>query len=86
MLKHQEQIREHRGALNSIIKLTAWQYRWYSEFSGELLLSVRRLIEEEGAVKVRSIVQATNWPQAVLDLTHHYAQLCAAFRTGGTDG
>jgi hypothetical protein len=47
---------------------------------------IRKLIEEEGAVKVRSIVQATNLPQPVLDLTHHYCQLCATFRSTGCDG
>lgn len=47
---------------------------------------IRKLIEEEGAVKVRSIVQATNLPQPVLDLTHHYCQLCATFRSSGSDG
>jgi hypothetical protein len=46
---------------------------------------MRKLIENEGAVKVRSIVQATNLPQPVLDLTHHYCQLCATFRSTGTD-
>jgi hypothetical protein len=50
-----------------------------------LLLLVRKLIEEEGAVKVRSIVQATNLPQPVLDLTHQYCQVCATFRSTGSD-
>jgi hypothetical protein len=106
ILLDQERRKDSRGALNSIIKLTAWQYRWYSEvsdrhsptcitriptnllfkFSPSLLFSIRRLIAEEGAVKVRSIVQATNFPQSVLDLTHHYAQLCMAFRSSGSDG
>jgi Chs5-Arf1p-binding protein BUD7/BCH1 len=44
------------------------------------------LIEDEGAVKIRSIIQATNLPQNVLDLTHHYAALCANFRSTGTEG
>ncbi|KAF2760927.1 chaps-domain-containing protein [Pseudovirgaria hyperparasitica] len=76
-------VRENLGAL---IRLVTWQYRWYSEFSPSLLYNVRKLIEEEGAVKVRSIIQGTTMPQHVLDLTHHYAQLCAAFRSSGTDG
>ncbi|KAJ4289396.1 bud site selection protein [Collariella sp. IMI 366227] len=67
-------------------RLVTWQYRWYSEFSPELLHTVRMLIEDEGAVKIRSIIQATNLPQNVLDLTHHYAALCATFRSSGTDG
>lgn len=82
----QERRKDNRAALTSIIKLTAWQYRWYSEFSPSLLFSVRKLIAEEGAVKVRSIIQATDFPQSVLDLTHHYAQLCMAFRSSGSDG
>jgi len=107
ILKDQEKRRDSRGALDGIIKLTAWQYRRYSEvsycsafpgldinriadgttqFSPSLLLSIRKLIAEEGAVKVRSIVQSTSFPQSVLDLTHHYAQLCMAFRSSGSDG
>lgn len=47
---------------------------------------MRKLIEEEGAVKVRSIIQATSMPQHILDLTHQYAALCALFRSSGSDG
>ena len=61
---------------------------WHSsptQFSPSLLYTVRKLIEEEGAVKIRSIVQGTSLPQHVLDLTHQYAALCAAFRSSGSD-
>ena len=75
-----------RETIASLIRLVTWQYRWYSEFSPELLFTIRTLIEDEGAVKVRSIIQATSLPQNVLDLTHHYAALCAAFRSSGTEG
>ncbi len=75
-----------RDTVGATIRLVTWQYRWYSEFSPELLHTVRMLIEDEGAVKIRSIIQATNLPQNVLDLTHHYAALCATFRSSGTDG
>ncbi|KAL3496871.1 Chs5p-Arf1p-binding proteins-domain-containing protein [Aspergillus germanicus] len=86
VLKKHEQKNDTRGMLSALIRLIAWQYRWYSEFSPELLFMIRKLIEDEGAVKVRSIVQATNLPQAVLDLTHQYCQLCATFRSSGSDG
>ena len=56
------------------------------QFSPALLHTIRRLIEEEGAVKIRSIVQATSLPQHILDLTHGYAGLCAQFRSSGTEG
>ncbi|SPO04090.1 related to BUD7 protein [Cephalotrichum gorgonifer] len=75
-----------REMLGSLIRLVTWQYRWYSEFSPELLRAIRVLIEEEGALKVRSVIQATSMPQGCLDLTHHYAALCATFRSSGTDG
>ena len=80
--------REHRtrDSVQAVIRLITWQYRWYSEFSPELLWTVRSLIEEDGAMKVRSIIQASSLPQNVLELTHHYAALCAAFRSSGTEG
>ncbi|KAF6811880.1 bud site selection protein [Colletotrichum sojae] len=81
-----EQNKNTRETVASVIRLVTWQYRWYSEFSPELLHTIRTLIEDEGAVKVRSIIQATSLPQNVLDLTHHYAALCATFRSSGTDG
>ena len=50
------------------------------------MFTIRKLIEDEGAVKIRSIIQGTSLPQHVLDLTHQYAALCAAFRSSGSDG
>ena len=47
---------------------------------------VRKLIEDEGVIKVRSIVQATNLPQQVLELTHRYYELCAPVRRSWADG
>ncbi|KAB5572546.1 Chs5p-Arf1p-binding proteins-domain-containing protein [Coniochaeta sp. 2T2.1] len=81
-----EKNKNTRETVAATIRLVTWQYRWYSEFSPELLHTIRTLIEDEGAVKVRSIIQATSLPQNVLDLTHHYAALCATFRSSGTDG
>lgn len=81
-----EKEKNTRETVASAIRLVTWQYRWYSEFSPELLWTIRTLIEDEGAVKVRSMIQATSLPQNVLDLTHHYAALCAAFRSSGTEG
>ncbi|KAK6531652.1 hypothetical protein TWF694_002830 [Orbilia ellipsospora] len=85
LLAAQEKARDVRGALNCIIRLTAWSYRWYSEFSPSLLNSVRKLIAEEGAIKFRSVVQSTNLPQPALDLTHHYSEICVAFRSSGSE-
>lgn len=85
ILRVHEKQKNTRETVAATIRLVTWQYRWYSEFSPELLHTIRTLIEDEGAVKVRSIIQATSLPQNVLDLTHYYAALCATFRSGGTD-
>lgn len=86
LLKLYEKNGDTRNTLATLIRLITWQYRWYSEFSPELFYSIRKLIEDQGAVKVRSIVQSTNLPQNVLDLTHEYCQLCAAFKSTGSEG
>ena len=86
LLRMYERQGDTRNVLATLIRLITWQYRWYSEFSPDLLLSIRELIENEGAVKVRSIVQSTNLPQNVLDLTHEYCQICAAFKSTGSEG
>nr|OQO26576.1 hypothetical protein B0A51_06767 [Rachicladosporium sp. CCFEE 5018] len=86
VLRLYERHGDNRGVLGALIRLIAWQYRWYSEFSPDLYYAIRKLIEDDGAVKVRSIIQATSLPQHILDLTHQYAGLCAAFRSDGTEG
>lgn len=86
VLKLGEERKQVRDVCAALIRLITWQYRWYSEFSPSLVYTIRKLIEEEGAVKIRSIIQGTSLPQHVLDLTHQYAALCAAFRSSGSDG
>ncbi|KAF2748039.1 chaps-domain-containing protein [Sporormia fimetaria CBS 119925] len=86
VLVRNERTKDVRQVCGALIRLVTWQYRWYSEFSPYLLYTIRKLIEEEGAVKIRSIIQGTSLPQHVLDLTHQYAALCAAFRSSGSDG
>ena len=54
-----EKHKNTRETIASVVRLITWQYRWYSEFSPELLLAIRTLIEDEGAVKIQSLVQAT---------------------------
>jgi hypothetical protein len=56
------------------------------QFSPSLFYTIRKLIEEEGAVKVQSLIQGNSLPQPVLELTNLYANLCAAFRSTGSDG
>ncbi|KAF2673164.1 putative clathrin-coated vesiclec protein [Microthyrium microscopicum] len=86
VLKMYEKTGDVRMIIGAVIRLICWQYRWYSEFSPSLIFTVRKLIEDEGAVKVRNMVQATTLPQKVRDLTHQYASLCDAFHSSGTEG
>lgn len=51
------------------------------QFSPDLMYALRMLIEQDGAVKVRNIVQSSSLPQHVLDLTQEYCQRIAAFRS-----
>ena len=56
------------------------------QYSPDLFYAIRKLIEQEGAVKIRSIVDSTNMPQHVLDLTHDYCQVCSMLKSTGTEG
>ncbi|KAK8246936.1 Chs5p-Arf1p-binding proteins-domain-containing protein [Phyllosticta capitalensis] len=85
LLKLYESQGNVRLMLGALIRLVCWQYRWYSEFSPSLLFMIRRLIEEEGTLKVRSIIQGTSLPQHVLELTHQYTNLVANFRNPGSE-
>ncbi|KAL9039239.1 MAG: hypothetical protein Q9180_002648, partial [Flavoplaca navasiana] len=51
VLRMYEEKGKNSEVLQAMIRLIAWQYRWYSEFSPSLLRTVRKLIESEGAVK-----------------------------------
>ena len=55
------------------------------QFSPRLYRTIRRLIEDEGKIKVRSIISSTSLPAHVLGLTEQYVEVCAAFRSNGTD-
>ena len=55
------------------------------QFSPRLYKVLRRLIEEEGKIKIRSIISSTSLPSHVLSLTDQYVEICAAFRSNGSD-
>lgn len=76
---------KNRNVLQGILRLIAWQSRWYSEFSPDLLRYVRELVQEEGKTKVGSMIRASDLPDDILDLTRNYVERCAAFGSGGSD-
>jgi hypothetical protein len=57
-----------------------------AKFSPFLLSTVRNLIEDEGSVKVASLIQATPLPDHVLTLTHQYLSWCGIFHSPGSEG
>jgi hypothetical protein len=81
-----EKTKSTRDTVNAWMRLVTWQYRWYSQFSPELLRTIRILIEDEGALKVRSIVQTTDLPVKVIELAHGWTALFTNFHSNGTDG
>ncbi|KAM0512302.1 hypothetical protein ACHAPE_008998 [Trichoderma viride] len=81
-----EKSKSTRDTVNAWMRLVTWQYRWYSQFSPELLRTIRILIEDEGALKVRSIVQTTDLPLKVIELAHGWTALFTNFHSNGTDG
>jgi Chs5-Arf1p-binding protein BUD7/BCH1 len=42
--------------LTCIAKLVAWNLRWYSEFSPDLVRAFREVVEVDGATKVKSLL------------------------------
>lgn len=77
--------KKNRNVLQGLLRLIAWQHRWYSEFSPDLLRYVRELVQEEGKTKVQSMIRASDLPDDILKLTRHYVEICAAFGSGGSD-
>lgn len=72
-------------ALDVIVKLTAWNHRWYNEFSPKLNLALRRLIIEDGAMLVRSMVEAKYKPQGVVELIERDCKILKAYGAIGSD-
>lgn len=55
-------------ALDAIVRLTAWNHRWYTEFSPKLTIYLHELIAKEGLIKVRNSAESKYSRQGVVDL------------------
>jgi hypothetical protein len=69
--------------LTCIAKLVAWNLRWYSEFSPDLVKAFREVVEVEGATKVKSLlmVPAGN----VVEMMKWMFNLVETFEMAGYD-
>jgi Chs5-Arf1p-binding protein BUD7/BCH1 len=70
-------------ALACIAKLVAWNLRWYSEFSPDLVRAFREVVETEGVTKVRSLLSAS--AGNVVDLMRWLFNLVETFEMAGWD-
>ncbi|OLL26435.1 hypothetical protein NEOLI_001270 [Neolecta irregularis DAH-3] len=75
LLDYFEEAQDFSNGLTAISKLTAFNHRWYSEFSPDLIDSFRRIMAREGMVKVRSTMAASTMTAGSRELMKRYLQL-----------
>ncbi|EEB05892.1 ChAPs family protein [Schizosaccharomyces japonicus yFS275] len=72
--------------LTAIAKLTVSNYRWYQEYSPFLLEQVRNVMSQEGALKMKSVLAATNLEKEVVTLVERlYFDWANVFQIDGYD-
>lgn len=85
LLEHYYKVRDYTKALELIVKLTAWNHRWYIEFSPRLSELFRGIVAREGLTKVQSIVNAAFSRTGALVLTEKLLADIKAFKSPGTE-
>lgn len=78
-------VADFSGALDAVVQLTAWNHRWYTEFSPRLMLSLADLVRADGLVKVQSLVEARWNGQGVIELMEQLFRQLSSFKLPGTD-
>lgn len=75
---------DYENALTCVIKVTAYNHRWYGEFSPELYCRMRKMIDQEGLVKLQNInASKTSVPRPTLDLMERYFRFAHQFNLEG---
>ena len=75
---------DFENALTCVVKVTSYNRRWYGLFSPALSLSMRRIIDEEGLVKVQNIIAAKALPKPSLDLMERYFTFAREYQIEGS--
>lgn len=70
---------EYENALTCVVKLTAYNHRWYGEFSPALYGRMRRMIDEEGLVKIQNVNASKSLPKPQLGLMDRYFDFAHKF-------
>ncbi|CCG80968.1 Bud site selection protein [Taphrina deformans PYCC 5710] len=71
---------DYENALTCVIKINTHNHRWYGEFSPELFRRMRRMIDDEGLVKVQNINASKTLPRPALDLMDKYFTFANKFQ------
>lgn len=85
LLEHYEEKSDNDAILDSVVKLIAWNHRWYNEFSPKLITALRNLVAAEGVTKVASKVEAKYAPEGIVDLMELAFKQLTTFKAIGTD-
>lgn len=85
LLEHYEHRSDNSSILDAVVKLTAWNHRWYNEFSPKLITALRNLVAAEGVTKVASKVEAKYSPEGVVDLLEMAFKQLTTFNAVGSD-
>ncbi|KAK9449047.1 Chs5p-Arf1p-binding proteins-domain-containing protein [Limtongia smithiae] len=75
--------KEANGVLDTTIKLSSYNHRWYKEFSPTLVVSMKGLVREEGSQKLRNMIQGSDYSASVIELMDDYFDLARQFRWPG---
>lgn len=77
-------LRSNSYDLESVVRLTAWNHRWYNEFSPLVFECLRKIVAREGLTKVRYEVEATFGKQSIVQLVVGMLNDLAALRCPGS--
>lgn len=85
LLEYYEKKSNNAQILDAVVKLTAWNHRWYNEFSPKLITALRNLVAYEGLTKVASNVEAKYSPEGIVDLMEQSFKQLKVFGAFGSD-
>jgi len=68
-----------------VVKLMAWDHRWYNEFSPRNMSSLRKLVARDGLTKVRYEIEAAFGKEKVVDLVRIMLNRLAELKVPGFD-
>lgn len=85
LLEYYEKKGGNEQILDAVVKLSAWNHRWYNEFSPQLITALRNLVAAEGQTKVASKIHAKYSPEGVVDLMKTSFKQLETFKAFGSD-